>query len=188
MNDRQTQGNKSIKSSCICGVVSLLECVQQQQHTTNKKATELRAARRALRSKNREFITRAQVAWGTRGDGANNNNSSSGSGGGSSVSKAKQKQKSCNNKNNTTTTSSSSSIRRRCHQPRHLPLPLNPNTRVTFAYELTSIAIVVDASPSLMVTLPTKSSFDWFSSGEEEKKSSGGNSTTTLDDDDDDNV
>ena len=59
-NDRQAQSNKSSKSSCICGVVSLLECVpsvaggsasasQQQHTTTNKKATELRAARRALR-------------------------------------------------------------------------------------------------------------------------------------------
>ena len=34
---------------------------------------------------------------------------------------------------------------KRCHQPRYLPLTLSPNTRVSFAYELTSIAILVHA-------------------------------------------
>lgn len=80
------------------------------------------------------------------------------------------------------TNSSSSSIRKRCHQPRHLPLPLNPNTRVTFAYELTSIAIVIDASPSLtMTTSPMPNNFmDWNNgrSSSEEKKG-----TTTMEED-----
>ena len=200
MNDGPKK--QSNKTSCISGVVSLLECVPSiggggggtSSSAASKAATELRAARRALRSKHREFNTRAQAAWGTRGGGGSgsggnsskNSSSSGGGGGGSSVSKAKQKQKS-----GTTTiinTTTSNSIRRRCHQPRHLPLPLNPNTRVTFAYELTSIAIVVDASPSLTVTMPRKSSFDWFSGGEEEKKSGNNSSTTAMDDDDDDVV
>lgn len=47
----------------------------------------------------------------------------------------------------------SSSGSRHCYQPKHLPLPLNPSTRVTFAYELTSVAIVVDASPSMTAAM-----------------------------------
>src|SRR6056300_1081460 len=47
----------STKNSCICGVVSLLECVAGGTQTE-------RAARRVLRSKHREFNTRAQAAWG----------------------------------------------------------------------------------------------------------------------------
>ena len=167
------------KSNCICGVVSLLECVASGGD---------RATRRALRAKHREFNTRAQAAWGTRGNTSNNNkkkNSSSraggggaggsGSGSGPSQPKSKRQQK-------------SSGSSKRCHQPRHLPLPLNLNTRVTFAYELTSIAIVVDASPSLTATASSSSSSFgslsnynyWGGSfvGSEEK-----NSSITLDDD-----
>ena len=175
-----TNNNKNsaaAKSSCICGVVSLLECVAPGGGSQAERAT-----RRALRSKHREFNTRAQAAWGTRGGGgggsSNNNNSGGGGNGGSSLSKSKQKQQKSGG-------GSSSSIRRRCHQPRHLPLPLNPNTRVTFAYELTSIAIVVDASPSLTATMPFGGgnyNLDCFGSGSEEKKSG----STTMDDDGDD--
>ena len=158
------------KNSCICGVVSLLECVAGGTQTE-------RAARRVLRSKHREFNTRAQAAWG-RGNG--------GSGSGNTSSSKQQR-----NDNNKSRSSSVGNViqRRRCHQPRHLPLPLNPNTRVTFAYELTSIAIVVDASPSLTsTTFETKHnnmSSDYFDSlvGGEEKSSKSFAATTTLSED-----
>lgn len=39
-----------------------------------------------------------------------------------------------------------------CHEPEVLPLPMNPYTRVVFAYEITRIAFCVDASPSLTST------------------------------------
>ena len=156
-------------SSCICGVVSLLECV-----ATAGGAQADRVTRRALRSKHREFNIRAQAAWGTRGSG--------GGSGGSGPSKSKQQ------RNNTDKLLRSG--HRRCHQPRHLPLPLNPNTRVSFAYELTSIAIVVDASPSLTATTTSfgismsnnnKNNRNNFNSGEEKSSTP----TTAMDDDDD---
>eukprot|EP00985_Skeletonema_marinoi_P002146 scaffold874_cov75-Skeletonema_marinoi.AAC.1 len=56
-----TNNNKNsaaAKSSCICGVVSLLECVAPGGGSQAERAT-----RRALRSKHREFNTRAQAAW-----------------------------------------------------------------------------------------------------------------------------
>jgi len=65
------------KGSCICGVVSLLECV-----ATVGGAQAERATRRVLRSKHREFNTRAQAAWG-RGSGGVG-------GGGGSASSSKQ--------------------------------------------------------------------------------------------------
>ena len=110
--------NSNQHHSCICGVVSLLECVpggnsgagvQQQQQD--------RASKRALRMKHREFNTLAQLAWG-RGEGGSINTNGN----------------------------------KFCHQPLCLPLTLSPSTRVTFAYELTSIVILVDASPSLVST------------------------------------
>jgi len=39
-----------------------------------------------------------------------------------------------------------------CHQPSELPLKLNFNTRVAFAYELTRIVFCIDASPTLTST------------------------------------
>lgn len=39
-----------------------------------------------------------------------------------------------------------------CHQPMDLPLHLNFNTRVSFAYELTSMVFCIDASPTLTST------------------------------------
>ena len=39
-----------------------------------------------------------------------------------------------------------------CYQPKKLPLPVNPSTRIFFAYEMTRIAFCVDASPSLTST------------------------------------
>jgi hypothetical protein len=39
-----------------------------------------------------------------------------------------------------------------CHQPLKLPLQLNFNTRVTFAYEMTRMVFCVDASPTLTST------------------------------------
>ena len=38
-----------------------------------------------------------------------------------------------------------------CYQPKKLPLPVNPSTRIFFAYEMTRIAFCVDASPILTV-------------------------------------
>ena len=112
------------KSHCLCGVVSLLECVAGGGVQQPPLPVD-RAAKRALRAKHREFNTRAQLAWGKRrrGGGGEAASAQQGRGGGAA--------------------------RRLCHQPRHLPLPLNTSTRVSFAYELTSIAILIDASPSL---------------------------------------
>ncbi|KAL7554217.1 hypothetical protein ACHAWF_017632 [Thalassiosira exigua] len=113
------------KHRCACGVVSLLECVAGAGG-----APADRASKRALRSRHREFNHRAQAAWGRRGargtkkGGGDGSRLRDGGGGG-----------------------------RRCHQPRHLPLTLSPNTRVAFAYELTSIVILLDASPSLTSTV-----------------------------------
>lgn len=39
-----------------------------------------------------------------------------------------------------------------CHEPSHLPLKLSPYTRVSFAYEVTKVAFVLDASPTLVTT------------------------------------
>jgi hypothetical protein len=39
-----------------------------------------------------------------------------------------------------------------CHEPATLPLPLNPQTRLYTAYELTRVAFVLDASPTLTTT------------------------------------
>jgi hypothetical protein len=86
-----------------------------------------RTTKRALRSKHREFNAWAQVAWGRLKRREKTGGGRGGSGGGG----------------------------KRCHQPRYLPLTLSPNTRVSFAYELTSIAILVDASPSLTSTFGT---------------------------------
>lgn len=106
--------------SCYCGVVALLECVPCN-------AGDSRVSKRLLRSRWREFNARAQKVW-RRGGNA-----------------AKKQIKSSNDNMSEGHVGLSG---RHCHQPRHLPLPLNPSTRVTFAYELTSIAVVVDASPS----------------------------------------
>ena len=113
--------------SCYCGVVSLLECVPSNPGDS-------RLSKRALRSKHREFNSRAQKSWGRvhRGSGG---------------AVPKKHSKSASNIEEGHESSNGSSLRH-CHQPKHLPLPLNPSTRVTFAYELTSIAIVIDASPS----------------------------------------
>ena len=108
--------------SCYCGVVALLECVPSS-------VGDSRVSKRLLRSRCREFNTRAQKAWNRRGGNA----------------AKKQTKRSMDN----IVEGHVSLSGRHCHQPRHLPLPLNPSTRVTFAYELTSIAVVVDASPSL---------------------------------------
>ena len=122
-----SKGKSSTKGEatnhCVCGVVSLLECVAVGAGSQD------RTTKRILRSKHREFNTRAQFAWGknTRG-GAN-----------SGASKKRE------GKLGTLAITTP----HRCHQPSYLPLTLNPNTRVSFAYELTSIAIVLDASPSL---------------------------------------
>eukprot|EP00984_Skeletonema_dohrnii_P038930 scaffold42728_cov150-Skeletonema_dohrnii-CCMP3373.AAC.1 len=60
-NNNKDKNSAAAKSSCICGVVSLLECVAPGGGSQAERAT-----RRALRSKHREFNTRAQAAWGTR--------------------------------------------------------------------------------------------------------------------------
>ena len=52
-----------------------------------------------------------------------------------------------------------------CHQPSRLPLPLSVNTRVSFAYELTSIAVVVDASPSFVSLSECKYDLDLYRAG-----------------------
>ncbi|KAL3795130.1 hypothetical protein HJC23_007358 [Cyclotella cryptica] len=119
-----TSSNDSQKF-CYCGVVSLLEC-------TPSSTGESRSSKRALRSKHREFNTRAQKAWGRM----HRRNGGSGS------------KKPIKSAGDTNEGHGATAVVHHCHQPRHLPLPLNPNTRVTFAYELTSIAIVIDASPS----------------------------------------
>lgn len=122
--------SNSIQQSCICGVVSLLECVpggnsgvgvQQQQQQQD------RASKRALRIKHREFNTCAQLAWGRGGDGSHQSS-------------------------NTNNNKSSGAVNKFCHQPKCLPLTLNPSTHVAFTYELTSIVILVDASPSIVST------------------------------------
>ena len=144
---------------CFCGVVSLLECVPGSSGAERSAgggsigggAQPDRSMKRTLRSKIREFNSRAQVAWGR---------STRGSGGGA----LKRHGKSRGNVSGGTAGAASAAlggVPRRCYQPRHLPLPLNPSTRVTFAYELTSIAIVVDASPSLTATtFETSNMFD----------------------------
>ena len=100
-----------------------------------------RTAKRGLRSKHREFNTIAQVAWGRLKRRGKIGSGNGGSGGGG----------------------------KRCHQPRYLPLTLSPNTRVSFAYELTSIAILVDASPSLTSTFGTPIMMDDFGGFDEKK-------------------
>ena len=149
-NNAASSTDASAKSShCFCGVVSLLECVAGGGGGGGgAQPSADRTTKRALRSKHREFNTRARVAWGARS-----------AGGGASK---RQRGKSAAGPG--TTTSS-----RRCHQPRHLPLPLNPNTRVAFAYELTSIAIILDASPSLTSTFGIQSMMCDFSMFGEEK-------------------
>ena len=118
------KAKSSSPTNIICGVVSLLECV------TGGGIQPDRQTKRALRSKHREFNTRAQVAWGTL--------------------KRKRDKK---------LGSTIGGIQRKCYQPRSLPLSLSPNTRVAFAYELTSIAILVDASPSLTSTVGIMDNF-----------------------------
>lgn len=125
-----TPVSSSAPKSCYCGVVSLLECAPHS-------AGDSRVSKRALRSKHREFNVRAQKSWGRAHRGT-----------GTTVSKKHSKSTS-----NIGEGHGISSGLRHCHQPRHLPLPLNPSTRVTFAYELTSIAIVVDASPSMTAAM-----------------------------------
>lgn len=131
----KAKSSSSTDSSIICGVVSLLECV------TGGGIQPDRQTKRALRSKHREFNTRAQVVWGTL--------------------KRKRDKK--------LGTTNNSGIQRKCYQPRSLPLSLSPNTRVAFAYELTSIAILVDASSSLTSTLGIMDNFGGIG---EEKSSS----------------
>jgi hypothetical protein len=129
----------STKSHCFCGVVSLLECIPGGSGGVQQE----RSAKRALRSKHREFNTISQVAWGRlkrRGKIGSGNCGSRGGG-------------------------------KRCHQPRYLPLTLSPNTRVSFVYELTSIAILVDASPSLTSTFGTPIMMDDFGGFDEMKSS-----------------
>ena len=123
----EVQESSVAHKSCYCGVVSLLECVPSNPGDS-------RPSKRALRSKHREFNSRAQKSWGR---------AHRGSGGA-----AQQKHSKSASNIGEGHDSSSGSLLRHCHQPRHLPLPLNPSTRVTFAYELTSIAIIIDASPS----------------------------------------
>lgn len=130
----KAKSSSSTNSSIICGVVSLLECV------TGGGIQPDRQTKRALRSKHREFNTRAQVANVRKRDkklGAN------------------------------------SGTQRKCYQPRSLPLSLSPNTRVAFAYELTSIAILVDASSSLTSTLGIMDNFGGI--GEEKSISASSN-------------
>ena len=43
-----------------------------------------------------------------------------------------------------------------CHEPAYLPLKLSPYTRVSFAYEVTKVAFVLDASPTLVTTFGHK--------------------------------
>lgn len=119
----KSSSNDVAANQCVCGVVSLLECV------AGGSGSQDRTTKRTLRSKHREFNTRAQFAWGRNFRGT-----SSG---------ALKRQGKLGN----------ATTPRRCHQPSHLPLALNPNTRVAFAYELTSIAILLDASPSLTSTI-----------------------------------
>ena len=145
-----TINNNSITAD-FCGVVSLLECV------TGGGAQPDRTTKRALRSKHREFNTRAQVAWGR----------STKKKGGKSTATA------------TTTTTTTTTTPRRCYQPRHLPLPLSPNTRVSFAYELTSIAILVDASPSLTSTFGMNDHFEGIVG---EEKTMSGSSSISMND------
>ena len=123
-NDQSAVSPSSTKS-CYCGVISLLECVPSS-------AGDSRISKRALRSKHREFNIRAQKSWGRTHRG-------------SGVGPKKQNRSA----GNISEGHGSSGGLHHCHQPRHLPLPLNPSTRVTFAYELTSVAIVIDASPSI---------------------------------------
>ena len=148
MNNRGKSSSDMTKSHCLCGVVSLLECVAGGTQSD-------RTTKRTLRSKIREFNTRAQASWGrsTRGTGSG----------------------SLKRKN----TLGSSATPRQCHQPRHLPLPLNPSTRVSFAYELTSMAIVLDASPSLTSTFGISSDFGGF--GEEKSNMHPMNECVPLD-------
>ena len=113
--------NKSAHK-CICGVVSLLECVSS--------AAEGKERRRRTKQAHREFNTRAQIVWrrNARGSGKRRAGVSS----------------------------------RMCHQPSRLPLPLSINTRVSFAYELTSIAVIVDASPSFVSLSEFKHELDLY--------------------------
>lgn len=129
----KAKSSSSTNASTICGVVSLLECV------TGGGIQPDRQTKRALRSKHREFNTRAQVAWGT----------------------LKRKR----DKKLGTTATNNSGTQRKCYQPRSLPLSLSPNTRVAFAYELTSIAILVDASSSLTSTLGIMDNFGGIGEG-----------------------
>lgn len=153
---KSSNNDDNSSTATLCGVVSLLECV------TGGGTQPDRTTKRALRSKHREFNTRAQVAWGRRST--------------TSLKRRDKLQSSSSIVGMAGT--ASANIPRRCHQPRHLPLQLNPNTRVSFAYELTSIAIVIDASPSLTSTFGMMDNFDIVFGGGEEKKS---NSSSTQD-------
>jgi hypothetical protein len=140
------------KHYCCCGVVSLLECIP----SGGGGAQTDRTSKRTLRSKHREFNSRAQLSWGRGNKGSG--------GGGKRQGKLRSIGSSVGGGGSGTV---SGGVRRFCHQPRHLPLPLNPHTRVTFAYELTSIAVVVDASPSLTATFGSDDMFADDDYGEE---------------------
>jgi hypothetical protein len=130
------------KGHCVCGVVSLLECVPAGGGGTQQERT----TKRELRSKHREFNTWAQIAWGRLKRRGKVRGGGGGSGGGG--------------------------WDKRCHQPRNLPLTLSPNTRVSFAYELTSIVILIDASPGLTSTFGTQRMIDDYGGFDDKKTSS----------------
>mmetsp|Transcript_25433 Transcript_25433/g.37566 ORF Transcript_25433/g.37566 Transcript_25433/m.37566 type:complete len:1823 (-) Transcript_25433:3041-8509(-) len=48
------------------------------------------------------------------------------------------------------------------HQPKQLPLRISPTTRVSFAYEMTRMAFVLDASPTLVSTFGASSTDQHF--------------------------
>ena len=114
-------------SSSFCGVSALLECVPQIPPNKQTKKS-----RRLLRNRLKEFNLQARLFRSASDGGSVTSSSVSGS--------------------EKIMTTPAPRFGTRCYQPSALPLRPKPTTRVTFAYELTSIVICLDASSTVTST------------------------------------
>ena len=150
----------------VCGVVGLLECVPFAP-----LAKLNRRQRRALRNDSRDFNlsclrVREEAA---RGRGRVNNNSvqkqkqllqqqqrqqqQGGSTGDDDEPEPQQDDDvDCHPDTSNDDQGNKKANAYYCHEPRQLPLKLNPASRLFFAYEVTRIAFCLDASPTLTST------------------------------------
>ena len=144
-NDQQQQQHhrSSSVTTNVSGVVGMLECVP---FAPLAKLT--RRQRRALRNDSRDFnLLCARVREDARVDRDDDNDNS-----------AQQRQQESTGDDDTDENHRQHTIRNAessayyCHEPRRLPLKLNPASRLFFAYEVTRIAFCLDASPTLTST------------------------------------